>query len=120
MKRKTPKLLDDIRDAAAFIEDVSRGRSLEDYCSDRLLRQAVERNFEIIGEAINRLVRIDPDVADRIEHARIIVGFRNLLAHGYDLIDDERVWKTIVRDVPPLRCQVEKILGTGGAENHGP
>jgi uncharacterized protein with HEPN domain len=114
MKRKTPKLLDDIRDAAAFIENAAKGKSLEQYRADRLLRHAVERNFEIIGEAINRLMRSDPEVADRIEHARVVVGFRNALAHGYDLIDDEKVWQTIVRDVPDLRRQVELLMGMGG------
>ncbi len=115
MKRKTPKLLDDIRDAAAFIEDAAKGKSLEQYRTDRLLRQALERNFEIVGEAINRLMRDDTDVADQIEHASVIVGFRNVLAHGYDLIDDEKVWQTIVRDVPHLRQQVERLLGIGGS-----
>ena len=51
MSPKTPKLLEDIRDAAAFIRETVRGRGLDDYQRDRLLRQAIERNFEIIGEA---------------------------------------------------------------------
>jgi uncharacterized protein with HEPN domain len=55
MQPKTPKLLEDIRDAAAFIRDSVRGKTLDDYHGDRLLRQAIERNFEIIGEAIKRL-----------------------------------------------------------------
>jgi uncharacterized protein with HEPN domain len=55
MQPKTPKHLEDIHDAAAFILEVTAGKTLEAYRADRLLRQAVERNFEIIGEAVNRL-----------------------------------------------------------------
>jgi uncharacterized protein with HEPN domain len=66
MQPKTPKLLTDVRDAAAFIRRITSGKTLDDYRADRLVRQAVERNFEIIGEAVGRLARIDPDVAARI------------------------------------------------------
>jgi hypothetical protein len=55
MERKSPKLLQDIRDAAAFIRQATADKTLDDYRSDRLLRQAIERNFEIIGEAVGRL-----------------------------------------------------------------
>jgi len=60
MQPKTPKLLDDIRDAAAFIRQVTAGKTLDAYRADRVLRQAVERNFEILGEAVSRLARTDP------------------------------------------------------------
>jgi uncharacterized protein with HEPN domain len=100
-------------DAAVFIQDVTRSKSLDDYRNDRLLRQGVERNFEIIGEAINRLMRVDAEAAERIDHAWAIVAFRNVLAHGYDLVDDARVWQTIVDDVPALRQQVEGLLREG-------
>jgi uncharacterized protein with HEPN domain len=60
MQPKTPKLLDDIRDAAAFIRQVTNGKTLDGYRADRVLEQAVERNFEILGEAVNRLARTDP------------------------------------------------------------
>ena len=82
MRPKTPKLLEDIRDAAACIGELARGRTLEDYQRDRMLRQAVERNFEIIGEAVGRLVRLDPDAAARISSHRQIVDFRIMLIHG--------------------------------------
>jgi uncharacterized protein with HEPN domain len=63
MERKSPKLLEDIRDAAAFVRQTTAGKVLENYRHDRLLRQAVERNFEIIGEAIGRLAMLDPATA---------------------------------------------------------
>ncbi|MFN0303739.1 MAG: HepT-like ribonuclease domain-containing protein [Burkholderiales bacterium] len=71
MQPKTPKLLDDIRDAAAFIRDAARGKTLDDYRADRILRQAIERNFEIIGETMKRLAQHDPEIAIHIgEQAR--------------------------------------------------
>jgi uncharacterized protein with HEPN domain len=110
MQRKSPKLLEDIRDAAAFILESASDKTLADYRSDRLFRQAIERNFEIIGEAMKRLVRLDPDVAAGIDQHEQIIAFRNLLIHGYDLIDDEQVWKVITEHVPALRRQVQALL----------
>lgn len=107
---RSAKTLEDIRDAAAFILEVVDGKELPDYTRDRLLRQAVERNFEVIGEAIGRLARHDPETASRIgEHERVI-AFRNVLIHGYDLVDDELVWDTIHEKVPLLLSQVEDLL----------
>jgi uncharacterized protein with HEPN domain len=110
MQPKTQKLLDDIRDAAAFILDRTRGLSAESYKNDRLLRQAVERNFEIIGEAVSRLRKSDPSVASGISNADHIVAFRNVLIHGYHLIDDTEVWRVIVQSLPILLREIEAIL----------
>ncbi len=110
MRPKSVKLLEDIRGSAAFIREATQGKTLDDYRADRLLRQAVERNFEIMGEAVNRLTRYDPDVVERIASASQIVGFRNVLIHGYDLVDDSRVWDTIQADVPHLELQTETLL----------
>ncbi len=109
-EERTPKTLENIRDAASFVLEVTRGKTLEDYSGDRLLKQAVERNFEIIGEAVGRLARNDPKTAQRIgEHERI-VAFRNVLIHGYDLVDDELVWDTIENKLPALLVEVEALL----------
>jgi uncharacterized protein with HEPN domain len=113
MRPKTPKLLEDIRDAAAYIGELARGRTLEDDQRDRMLRQAVERNFEIIGEAVGRLIRLDPDTAARISSHRQIVDFRNLLIYGYDLIDHRIVWSTVAEKIPLLVAEVESLLGVG-------
>ena len=110
MLPKTPKLLEDVRDAAAFIREVTAGKTLEHYRRERLLRQAIERNFEIIGEAMNRLALHDPVTAGRITKHRRIVDFRNVLAHGYDLIDHRIVWSTIDEEVPVLLAEVEALL----------
>ncbi len=110
MQPKTPKLLEDIRDAADFILQETRGKSLPDYASNRLLRQAIERNFEIIGEAMNRLSQSDSATASRISQTRRIIDFRNLLIHGYDLIDHRIVWSTIEEEVPVLLGEVAALL----------
>jgi uncharacterized protein with HEPN domain len=70
----------------------------------------VERHFEIIGEALNRLNRIDPDTAAQITDAAQIIAFRNVLIHGYDAIDDSRVWDGIQHSLPALHSQVTELL----------
>ena len=117
MKARSAKHLEDIREAATFIEETTREKTLEQYRKDRLLRQAIERNFEILGEALNRLTREDPDVARRIDHAAQIIAFRNVLIHGYDLVEDTRVWDTIENDVPALGRRVADLLGGDNANS---
>jgi uncharacterized protein with HEPN domain len=114
MQPKTPKLLEDIGDASRFILESVRGRSLGDFRADRLLRQAIERNFEIIGEAIRRLSQIDPETAARIGDHRQIIAFRNVLIHGYDLVDHALVWDTIEQKLPALLGDVTNLLASFG------
>ena len=95
--------------------DLVHLRTLDDYRKDRVLRQTVERNFEIIGEAMNRIAKLDPDTAARIGNYPRIIAFRNVLTHGYDLIEDDRVWSVIQKELPFLREQVERLLKEGPA-----
>jgi uncharacterized protein with HEPN domain len=110
MQPKTQKLLDDVRDAAQFILDRTSGLSAAAYENDRLVRQAVERNFEIIGEAINLLRKTDPTVVACIGDANRIVRFRNVLIHGYHMIDHTAVWHVIENSLPILLREVEGLL----------
>jgi uncharacterized protein with HEPN domain len=109
------KALEDVQDCASFVIAASGGRDLDDYRGDRIFRQAVERNLEIIGEAIGRIARLDPETASRISEHRQIVAFRNRLIHGYDLLDDELVWSTVETEVPMLFLEVEGLLREKGA-----
>jgi len=111
MHSRSPKLLEDIREAAAFVREVAKGKSLADYGADRLLRQAIERSFEIIGEAIKRLAKHDAETTARIDNYRQIISFRNVLIHGYDLVDHALVWSTIEIETPSLLRDVEALLG---------
>ena len=111
MQLETRKLLYDIEQAAALIARFTEGRGLAEYREEAMLRSAVERQFEIIGEALNRLSGSDPATAARItDHGRII-AFRNVLIHGYDAVSDEVVWDIVETKLPLLREELEAILG---------
>ena len=115
MPPDVPKWLEDVRDAAQYVLSATQDRTLQAFASDRTLRQAVERNFEIIGEAINRIARADEAVASRLSDRRRIVSFRNILVHGYDNIDLDIVWAVIQKSLPRLLSEVETMLKeTGG------
>lgn len=104
------KSFEDMRRAAEFLQTVTAGRTLDDYRGDELLRSAVERKFEILGEALNRLHKADPALAAKIPHHRQIISFRNVLIHGYDVVDEAVVWQIIQQDLPVLRQRVEELL----------
>jgi uncharacterized protein with HEPN domain len=114
MPHNAQTLLEDVRHAARLIQDFTSGRSLADYSADALLHAGVERQFITIGEALTRLEKLDATLAGRITSYRQIVGFRNVLVHGYDAIDDSIVWQVIQRDLPLLRQQVEDLLANLG------
>jgi len=110
MRLEARKYLFDIRLAADSIAVFCAGKSFEQYRSDELLRAAVERKFGIIGEALARLTKEDPEVAARIpEHPRII-AFRNIIVHGYASVDDRIVWGVIEADLPALRAALGQLL----------
>ncbi len=96
------KLLHDIVDAAEFILGQTRGRSLAEYEQTRLIRDAVERNFIVIGEALSRLQRMDSALADGLGDYPQMIAFRNIVVHGYEAIDDAIVWGIIQNEVPRL------------------
>ena len=75
-----------------------------------MLRAAVERQFEIVGEALSQLARVDKDVASMISEYRRIIAFRNILVHGYADVDDRLVWDIIETKLPALRREVAALL----------
>jgi len=83
-------------------------RDFNAYKNNKMLRQAVERNLEIIGEAMNRILAKNPDYP--IQYARRIVGLRNLIIQTYDGIEDSAIWTIIVRDLPKLKEEVDALL----------
>lgn len=100
----------DIKDAASAILRFVRDKTLDDYEQDDLLRSGVERKFEIIGEALNRIKGVHPAVLDQIREHRSIVSFRNILVHGYDSIDNRIVWGIVEEDLSKLLEDVERLL----------
>jgi len=104
------KLLVDIRLALTEIRDFTAGMDLDAYRNDAMCRAAVERKFEIIGEACTRLRDRFPDSYSKIASGPQIVGFRNRLIHGYDNVDDAIVWDVLARKLPDLSSQVEALI----------
>lgn len=110
MRLEAKKCLEDIRQAAELILRFTTGRSFAEYDGDVLLRSAVERQFEIIGEAVNRLSRIDSEAAESLPDTPRIVAFRNILIHGYDVVDNQVVWDVVHHNLAPLHAHVVALL----------
>ena len=100
MRLEIRKYLHDMQRAAAMLGEFTAGRSFDDYRADAMLRAAVERQFEIIGEAMARLAKADETVAARISGYRRIIAFRNVLIHGYADVDDRLVWDVVETSLP--------------------
>lgn len=113
MQLEVKKLLYDVREAAGLIASFSAGRSFDDYVADPMLRSAVERQFEIMGEALNRLAKADPEVVAKIQHYRRIIAFRNVLIHGYDVVLNDVVWSIVEQHLPPLVNTLDQLLTAG-------
>ena len=110
MQLEAKKYLYDIQQAAARIAEFTAGKQFEDYRSNTMLRAAVERQFEIIGEALSQLDRLDETLVERISEHRRIIAFRNILIHGYADVDDRLVWDVIQGKLPVLRREVEALV----------
>ena len=110
MKRDPRAILEDIRVAAARIAGYTAGIDSRAYAADWRHQSVVERQFTIIGEALNHLRRSDPAAAERITARRDIVDFRNLLIHGYFSADHAQVWDAAAKDLPALRREVDELL----------
>ncbi|HAJ99108.1 MAG TPA: hypothetical protein DCM62_03710 [Bacteroidales bacterium] len=109
MKLEVRKFLYDIKESIESIENYLDGkREFNIYITDKMLRRAVEREFEIIGEAMSRIEKIDTTI--EISSKKQIINMRNRVIHGYDKIDNEIIWGTIVRHLPNLKREVEFLL----------
>ena len=114
MRREPRAYLWDAREAADAILEFTHGLCLDDYLADRMLRSAVERQFEIIGEALSQLAKVAPEIAARIPDLPQIIAFRNLLIHGYATVDHPTVWETLQTQAPALRNCVAELLDEYG------
>jgi uncharacterized protein with HEPN domain len=114
MERDPRAYLWDVQQAAEAIGQFVAGLDAAGYAKNALVRAAVERQFEIIGEALNRLLKIAPDLARKVPHLREIIGFRNVLIHGYAVIDHARVWRIAETLLPGLHETVSALLAELG------
>ena len=109
MEIEIRKYLHDIKESIESINSyLGENRNFTDYQNNKMLRRAIEREFEIIGEAMKMLANIDENIP--ITSKQQIIGMRNRVIHGYDKIDDELVWGTIVKHLPTLQLEVSNLL----------
>lgn len=105
----------DVAQACELLERFTDGKAFDDYAADPMLRSAVERQFEIVGEALRRALDRDPTLAERISGTARIVAFRNRLIHGYASVSAEVVWGVLERNLETLYSEVKALLEEGGA-----
>lgn len=112
------KVLKHLSDVLTAIEEIdmfmsTRPKQYQVFCDDLLFRRGIERNLEIIGEAMNRALKLAPELT--ITDARKIVDTRNLVIHAYDAVRPEMIWGIVVNHLPLLRTEVAAFLD--GLEN---
>ena len=110
MRRDARSYLWDALKAAEAIQTFLRGKTYETFIEDDLLRSAVERQLQIIGEALSQLAKVDPQIASNVAELRRIIAFRNILVHGYAAIDYDTVWRLIEDKLPELQRNLTTLL----------
>ena len=117
MDDRVGKWLFDMQTAISDIDSFLEGEELkfETYRKNKMLKRAIERELEIIGEAMNRIIKRDPTYSDKIQDAQNIIGLRNQVIHAYDNISDESIWAIVINHLPQLKKDVDEILSS--AEN---
>jgi uncharacterized protein with HEPN domain len=100
----------DALQAAEEILVFTRNMDFKSYQDSTVTQRAVERDFEIIGEALSRIKRIDETVLETISESHRIIGFRNVLIHGYDMVDDRIVWNAVENHLPLLTKEIQGLL----------
>jgi uncharacterized protein with HEPN domain len=111
MQPKVLKYILDIQSVMTEIESVKikSGNNFQNFESEILLRRAIERDLEIIGEAIKKILELEPTI--QISSARKIIGLRNIISHAYDSSEPEIIWGIIQRDIPILQTEINQIKG---------
>ena len=114
MRHEPRTYLWDARRAGEAVLRYVRGRTFDDYRTDDYFRSAVERQLQNLGEAIAQLARLDAETAARIPDMRRIVAFRNVLVHGYAVLDHDVVWNVIHEHLPDLVSALDALLAELG------
>lgn len=110
MLPEVEKRIQDALGACERIQDFTTGLEFDDFSKSALVRSAVERQFEIIGEALNKASVLDASLAHRVPEIPRIVGLRNRLIHGYDAVDDQLVWDVVRSKIKPLQESLETLI----------
>lgn len=119
MRLEARKYLFDIREACRRIEEYTDRCTFEEYRQDSMLRSAVERQFEIAGEAMNRLLKVEPDLSASISDTRKIISFRNVLIHAYSTVSETMVWSAVQNNLAVLAAEVGSLLDEEDADTDG-
>jgi uncharacterized protein with HEPN domain len=109
-----------LADVRAFAEDIDRflsGRTLNDFVEDSMLRAAVERKLQNIGEALVQLSRVSAALAQQVPRHRELIGMRNVLVHGYSGLNTEELWEAIRQNLPSLLEAAQRIAPSGDHSN---
>ena len=109
METEAAKYMLDARNACRAIRAFTKDATLEAYSGDLLLRSAVERQFEILGEAFSRLDRLDPSYRKTDPALGAVIGMRNRIIHGYDTVDNAIVWDAVQHHIPELDDWLEQL-----------
>lgn len=110
MQLEAKKYLYDMKKACDLLSQFTNGVTFEKYDKDVLLQSAVERQFEILGEALNYLLRVAPELEEQISECGKIIGFRNMLIHGYAKVSNAVVWSILETKFPVVKEEVENLL----------
>ena len=111
MDERVLKWLFDIKLAIEEIDGfLNDERDFFKYKKNLMLKRAVERNLEIIGEAVNRILIRDNTYSQKISNARAIIGLRNQVIHAYDNISDENIWSILTNHLPKLKIEVDALI----------
>ena len=109
MEHDSKAYLFDIQQACEDIIEFTKNVTFSQYKQNKMIKAAVERKFLVVGEAMARIRREVPDLLAKISHPEKIIGFRNVLVHGYDIVDDIIVWSAITEHIPRLLHEIGNI-----------
>ncbi len=110
MPHNVKKYLYDIQQAIELIETFLEDKTYEHFANEPILQSAVERQFEIIGEALYRIRKNDEAYLSKIADANKIIGFRNVIIHGYDIIDSKITWDAVRFNLPKLKNEINNLM----------
>ena len=109
MSEEEKKFLNDILHRINLIDlHLSHERNYFNFIKNPTVQSAIERELQVIGEAISRIIKLNPEVS--ISYVKIIISMRNRIVHAYDSVDKNIIWKVINEDIPVLKTEVEKLL----------
>lgn len=116
MNEKILKWLFDVQSAIQEIDGyfVDTDKNFNSYKSNTMLKRAVERNLEIIGEAVKRILNADAGLENEISNAKAIISLRNQVIHAYDNISDENIWSILTNHLPKLKTETSELIKKAG------